>query len=284
MSAEDRELLRFAKEEWSALPPDLLKEPRPAEDRRRIAEAAFRRLLAVRSIDRWGEPNAAPPLTRLRLSSGEILDLTVSSAARSGSTIEGVSLRGLPIELPLTAVRQREKLSDAETLSTWQGEIRRRVTLLTEGTDPYEWTSAIELLLARDQKETAERYFATWVEQGGPQIAIDRALPQLTEDQLLELATVWSEEPRADRVLSNPRQADAPNAPRSLTSLHTFLADRQLRGLNEEERLEKITECEAWEAWLERQGGALSLSEGERASLAQRLQVLRYDLLKTSGF
>ena len=283
LSIDDRELLRFAQAEWGALPEGLLRERRPAEDRRRIAEAAFRRLLSVRSVDRFGVANRAPVVTRVELAAGSPVDL--ATVKQSGRTIEGESLKGLPVTLPPNDVRSRRELSENEALSAWDAEVRRRVTLLTEGRDPYEWTKAIELLLAREKREEAERLFENWVTLGGPAIVIDRALPTITERELITLTSAWDEtEDETTPAVATTTTSREPGAPRTLTGLHAFLEDRQLRGLAEKERLAKIAECEEWESWLERQGGALSLRESEREGLTNRLQLLRYDLLKTSGF
>ena len=61
-------------------------------------------------------------------------------------------------------------------------------------------------------------------------------------------------------------------------------SNKKTRGLDEAKRIALAEECSAWTDWLEGSIAARTIPDARRTTLTEELQLLRYDLLKSSGF
>lgn len=279
LSAMDREVLREATEEWRLPDAGLLERPLPPEEARTVAIAVFRGALREAAEGRVATEDAHLPRVRASLRGKgtiELVDLRFREDRIAGALADGRT-----IEIPAAAVFALEE-TDAESAEA----ARRRATeeriaaLAAGGAD--ERTVAIELLLRQGELPRAEEMFASWITSGGP-AALAASAEDAARRALLDLALRrWT----APAPAASERGVGTGSpAVRNLETLSAFLAAAApSRELGSADRVRLAEECSAWSDWLAAHADRLRIPAGERHGLEQRLRLLRYDLLKGTGF
>lgn len=280
LSANDRAVLETLHEEWRAAPPEWNVRPWEDADALRIAAVQIRSILREEAEERLAVSPGPIVVSRIELAGGEAMELR--DIVGSTHHLEGRTWEGTSVRIPGRAVRSLTTVPEDEARRTWRTRTEERIERLSTG-GPAERTTAIFLCAQLEDLERAEAMLPGWLDNAGPEALVAiiedperRALVDRAADRLRRVPTEVAAVPAAPRT---PRAG-------SLEELRTFLGTARsgIRELDEKTRLQRADACLRWTEWLEESGDRLPLPAEEIAPLAERLRLLRYDLLKGSGF
>jgi len=280
LGAMERSLLRESHEEWRAPPGELLDRELPPDESRAVAIAFLRGALregAERRLGGSSRSDDPPPLRAHLTPVGSVL---VGDPRWRGDRLDGTTLDGREIRIPASAIRSLETLGEAEAVALRRAAFDEEVAALSQG-GADELTEALERILRSGDLPLAEARFGEWLAAGGPAALL---ASDSDPERRARLETVVARLAESHPVAPGTPAA-ARDGRRDPAALAAFLdAPVSLRDLTPEERAARALECGLWSDWLAAEGDRTSIPAAERSKLEQRLRLLRYDLLKGSGF
>ncbi len=278
----EKEVLREARSEWQRPPHDLIERVLPEEEAILVATISLRAALREMSARRWGptpDPDALQ-ITRIHLRPRGAV--TLRDPAWKNNQFVGMTSDGSPLAIPASSIVSLEPLPRDEAEERWRLQVEERIGTLTGGGADTRTAEILWILYLGDLSR-AESRLGSWIENDGPIVIAAQETDPARRAYLEECAARLAEAPAEEIASSLPFLTD-PEI-RNLPSLTEFLTrGGRVRELDNEGRLARAEQCLLWTAWLEKQENALPIPRDEISALRERLRLLRYDLLKGTGF